>query len=147
MAPRKKSRIHPNYKTRYRITNWSEYDGALTNRGSLTLWLSEDAIREWEPKPQSRRGSQLRYSELAITTALSLRLLFHLPLRQTEGFLRSIFALMGLELSSPDHTTLSRRTRSLSVPLSKGSVCGDKALIVDSSGLKITDAGVAANEA
>jgi len=141
MSRRKKSRIHPKYKTKYRVTNWPEYDRALTKRGSLTLWISDDAIQNWEPQQEGRRGGQLRYSNVAIETALSLRLIFHLPLRQTEGFVRSVFELMDLDLSSPDHTTLSRRNRSLLVSWPKRAASDEKALIVDSSGLKIVDAG------
>ncbi len=141
MSRRKKPRVHADYKTKYRVTNWRDYDRALASRGSLTLWISEMAIREWEPAHKGRRGGQLRYSDLAIETALSLRLIFRLPLRQTEGFVRSLFELMGLELSAPDHTTLSRRNRSVSLRLPECAVKGDKALIVDSSGLAIVDAG------
>ncbi len=105
------------------------------------MWISEKAIREWEPAHEGHRGGQLRYSDLAIETALTLRLVFRLPLRQTEGFIRSLFALMELELSAPDHTTLSRRNRTLSVRLPERARKGNKALIVDSTGLAIVDAG------
>ena len=80
-----KSRVHPKYKTKYRITNWALYDRALVRRGDLTVWLSPEAIAAWKPANVGKRGGQLRYSDLAIETALTLRLLFHLPLRQTEG--------------------------------------------------------------
>ena len=126
MAARR-SRIHPKYKTKYRVTNWPQYDQALAQRGSLTLWLSTDAIRQWEPQSQGKRGGQLRYANIAIETALSLRLIFHLPLRQTEGFLRSVFKLMTLDLDAPDHTTLSRRNRTLLVSLPKKAADVDKA--------------------
>ena len=90
------SRVHPKYKTRYRVTNWASYGQALVQRGSITVWLSLDAIVAWKPKRDWRRGGQLKYSDLAIETALTLRLVFHLPLRQAEGFLASIFNLMAL---------------------------------------------------
>ena len=141
MSRRKSPRVHRRYKTKYRITNWPEYDRALAKRGSLTLWMSDEAIRSWQPAKQRRRGGQLRYSAVAIETALTLRLIFHLPLRQTEGFIRSVFELMGLNLPAPDHTTLSRRNQSLAVRLPKRVAKGYKALIVDSSGLSIVDAG------
>lgn len=141
MSRRKKPRVHANYKTKYRVTNWHEYDQALARRGSLTLWSSEDAIRQWEPAHEGHRGGQLRYSDLAIETALTLRLVFRLPLRQTEGFVRSVFELMGLELSAPDHTTLSRRNQTLSARLPEIAGKGNKSLIVDSTGLAIVDAG------
>ena len=100
--------MHPKYKTKYRVGNWPAYDRALVQRGDVTLWLTPEAIARWEAAGVGKRGGQLQYSDVAIETALTLRLLFHLPLRQTEGFLRSIFGMLGLDLSAPDHTTLSR---------------------------------------
>ena len=85
----KRSRIHPKYKTKYRVTNWSEYDRSLVGRGDITLWFCPDAIANWNAAPSGRRGGQPKYSDLAIETALTLRLVFRLPLRQTEGFLVS----------------------------------------------------------
>ena len=82
--------MHPRYKTKYRVGNWPAYDRALVQRGDVTLWLTPEAIATWEAVGVGKRGGQLQYSEVAIETALTLRLIFHLPLRQTEGFLRSI---------------------------------------------------------
>ncbi len=93
--------------------NWPEYDRALVQRGAVTLWLAPEAITAWTAAGVGTRGGQLQYSDLAIETALTLRLLFHLPLRQTEGFLTSIFWMLDLDLSAPDHTTLSRRGQHL----------------------------------
>ena len=81
-----RSRIHPKYKTKYRVSNWSEYDRALVERGEITLWISEEAISSWKPAPSGLRGGQRKFSDHAIETALTLRLVFHLPLRQAEGF-------------------------------------------------------------
>ncbi len=108
----KRSRVHPKYKTKYHVRNWPAYDSGLVRRGDLTLWMSPEAIDAWKPEPSGVRGGQRRFSDTAIETALTLRLLFHLPLRQTEGFLGSLFTLMGLDLEVPDHTTLSRRAHS-----------------------------------
>ena len=94
-----------------------------------------------EPKPGGRRGGQLRYSDVAIETALTLRLLFHLPLRQTEGFLRSLFSMMEVDLEVPDHTTLSRRGRSLEIGLDRAPTSEPIHLIVDSTGLPIVGEG------
>ena len=99
-----KSRVHPKYKTKYHVGNWPAYDRALVQRGDITVWLAPDAIAAWEAVGVGTRGGQRQYSDLAIETALTLRLIFHLPLRQTEGFLTSIFRMLGLELSVPDHT-------------------------------------------
>ena len=103
-----KSRVHPTYKTQYHVQNWAASDRALVCRGDITIWLSPAAIAAWDPDGAGPRGAQRTYSDLAIESALTLRLLFHLPLRQTAGFLPSLFVLMGLDLRSPDHTTLSR---------------------------------------
>ena len=139
--PRMKSRVHPKYKTKYRVSNWADYDRALVRRGDITLWISEDAIVSWKPAPSGRRGAQRKFSDHAIEIALTLRLVFKLPLRQAEGFLRSLLSLMGVNLEAPDHTTLSRRSRSLNVDLHR--VAGDKPihLVVDSTGLSIVGEG------
>ena len=136
-----RSRVHPKYKTKYRVSNWPEYDRALAERGDITLWISEEAISSWKPVPSGLRGGQRKFSDHAIETALTLRLVFDLPLRQAEGFLRSVLFLMGVALEAPDHTTLSRRSRSLNVDLHR--VAGDKPihLIVDSTGLSIVGEG------
>src|SRR4029453_3490351 len=107
--PHKRPHRPPTYKTAYRVKNWHEYDQALRDRGDITLWISQDAIDAWTPPQTGKRGAQLVYSDVAIETALSLRLLFDLPLRQTEGFLGPALTLMHLTLPGPDHTTLSRR--------------------------------------
>ena len=108
-----KSRVHPKYKTKYRVRNWASYDRALVCRGDVTIWLSRTAIAAWEPDGTGTRGARRKYSDLTIETALTLRLLFHPPLRQAERFLTSLLRLMSLDLRSPDHTTLSRRGQHL----------------------------------
>ena len=89
-----KSKVHPTYKTKYRVANWTAYNQALVRRGDVTVWLSSDAIAAGTPRRSGRRGGQRRYSDLAIETALTLRLLYHLPLRQAEGFLHALFAMI-----------------------------------------------------
>ena len=74
-----KSRVHPKYKTKYHVGNWPEYERALVQRGDVTLWLSADATDAWKPSPSGRPGGQRRFSDLAIETALTLRLVFRLP--------------------------------------------------------------------
>ncbi len=86
MASRTSSLVHPKYKTQYSVKNWLEYEQGLRDRGDLTIWFNERAIASWRHRGRRKRGGQRRYSDLAIETALTLRLLFHLPLRQTEGF-------------------------------------------------------------
>jgi IS5 family transposase len=135
------SRVHPKYKTRYRVENWPKYERSLIRRGDITLWLSVDAIESWRAVPSRRRGGQKRFSDTAIETALTLRLLFHLPLRQTEGFLRSLFELMGADLGVPDHTTLSRRSQHVDIKLRRAPTSGTIHLVVDSTGLSIVGEG------
>ena len=141
MVAAKSSRVNCQYKTKYRIRNWREYERGLRSRGDVTIWLSEDAIAAWIPPKNGLRGGQRRYSNLAVRTALTLRVVFSLPLRQTEGFLDSLLRLMGLNLKAPDHTTLSRRNQIVAVPPLTRSYDGPIDLIVDSTGLKILGCG------
>ena len=136
-----KSRVHPKYKTQYRVGNWAEYDRALVRRGDVTLWLTPDAIATWAAAGVGRRSGQLQYSDRAIETALTLSLIFHVPLRQTEGFLTSIFGMLGVDLTAPDHTTLSRRGQHLALALRRARPGTRLHLIVDSTGLSIVGEG------
>ena len=95
------SRVYPTYKTKYRVANWASYDRALVGRGDITLWMSPDAIATWAPAGVVTRGGQRQYSDVAIETSLTLRLLFHLPLRQTEGFLLSLSECWGSSSPRP----------------------------------------------
>ena len=136
-----KSKVHPTYKTKYRVANWPAYNQTLVRRGDVTVWVSSEAIAAWTPRRSGRRGGQRRYSDLAIETALTLRLVYHLPLRQAEGFLYALFGMMRLDLSAPDYTTLSRRSQHLTrrlrlVPTDEGIH-----LVLDSTGLSIVGEG------
>ena len=136
-----KSRRHKIPTAKYRVTNWPDYDAALVRRGALTVWFTDEAIGEWRAPATGRRGGQPIYSAIAIETALTLRLVFHQPLRQTEGLLRSIAALLDIDIAIPDHTTLSRRGGGLTIlPRSIGR---DELLhlLIDSTGLKIYGEG------
>ena len=117
------------------MTNWSSYDRSLVNRGDITLWLSDDVLQSWNHCPKQTFGRPRLYSDLAIENALSLRLIFKLPLRQTEGVLRSLLKLLNMEVSVPDHTTLSRRNRTLNIKLKRmGCITGPIDLVIDSTG-------------
>ncbi len=107
----------------------------------ITLWISQDAIASWKPAPSGRRGAQRKYSDHAIETALTLRLVFKLPLRQTEGFLRSVLSLMDVDLEAPDHTTVSRRSQQLDLALNHVPANQPIHLIIDSTGLSIVGQG------
>ena len=105
------------------------------------MWLSPDAIATWKPAGGGNRGGPLKYSDLTIETALTLRFIFHLPFRQTERFLQSLFRVMGIELSAPDHTTLSRRGQLFDVALRLVPIGEGMHLVVDSTGLSIVGEG------
>jgi DDE family transposase len=128
-------------KPRYRVTNGPEYDAALRRRGSLTVWFTDEAIAAWQAEPRTTPGGQPHYSALAIMTALTMRAVFRLPLRQTEGLIGSIIALLGLDLTVPDHSTMSRRSKTLKMPPLRRSGTGPLHLLVDSTGLKLGGAG------
>src|SRR5208282_5646410 len=133
-------RRHHIPKQRHRVMNWAEYDAALRQRGSLTVWFTPAAIAAWRAEPRTTRGGQPHYSNLAITTALTLRAVYRLALRQTEGLLGSIIRLLGLDLAVPDHSTLSRRAETLQV-LRPQSSSEPMHLIVDSTALKLCGPG------
>src|SRR3954452_23249775 len=134
------ARRHCIPKQRYRVTNWAQYDASLRQRGSLTVWFTEEAMAAWRAEPRTTRGGQAHYSALAIRTALTLRAVFRLALRQTEGLIASILQLLGLDLAVPDHSPLSRRAETLEVPqLKAGSA--PVHLLVDSTGLQLCGPG------
>ena len=135
------ARRHRIPKQRDRVTNWAEYDAALRRRGSLTVWFTEEAIAAWRAEPRTTRGGQPRYSALAIRTALTLRAVFRLALRQTEGLIGLILGLLGLDLAVPDHSTLSRRAETLEVPRPYAGSGGPVHLLVDSTGLLLCGPG------
>ena len=122
------------------MTNTAAHDAALRQRGSLTAWFTDAAIASWKAQPRTTRGGRPLTSDLAIATALTLRAVFHLALRQTEGLIGSIIALLGLDLAMPDHSTLSRRAEILTVPGLRSSTAPVH-LLVDSTGLKMCGLG------
>ena len=135
-----RDRRHHIPKQRHRVTNWATYDASLRARGSLTVWFTAEAIEAWKAEPRTGRGGQPRYSDLAIATALTLRAVFRLALRQTEGLIGSVLQLLGLDLPVPDHSTLSRRAETLEVPRPKAGGAPVH-LLVDSTGLKLCGPG------
>src|SRR6201747_100406 len=110
------ARRHHIPKQKRKVTNWADYNASLRQRGSLTLWFSEEAIAGWRAAPRTTRGGQPWYSPLAILTALTLRTVFRLALRQTEGLIGSIISLLDLSLAVPTYSTLSRRAETVDVP-------------------------------
>jgi hypothetical protein len=135
------SRRHRIPKARYRVANWPEYDAAVVRRGSLTVWFTEEAVAAWHAPATGERGGQPVYSAIAIETSLALRLVFHQPLRQTEGLLRSIADVLGINIAVPDHTTLSRRGGGLTIQPKRIDRAEPLHLLVDCTGLKIYGEG------
>lgn len=127
-------------KTLYRVKNWSEYEKALVQRGSITFWLSADVEKVWRYTGEKQRGSQFEYSEKAIEIMLTIKEVFHLTNRGVEGFVGSLFEMLNIDLCVPDHSTLSKRGKTLNVRLPKKT---NKSLnlVLDSTGLKIYGEG------
>lgn len=124
-------------KAKYRVTNCSEYNESLRRRGDVTIWVSEDVLQKWASPRRKTRGGRARYSDPAIEICLTLRVVFRLPLRQTQGFVRSIARMMGLDLVVLDFSTLSRRGKGLRIAQNRRSTGKPITLIVDSTGLKV----------
>src|SRR5215203_176254 len=112
-------RRHHIPKQKRKVTNWRAYDASLRQRGSLTVWFTDEAVEAWKAEPRTTRGGQPHDSTLAILTGLTLRAVFRLAYRQTEGLIGSVIGLLGLDLAVPDHSTLCRRAEKLEVPRPK----------------------------
>jgi len=130
----------PRRKAIYHIRNWSAYDRALVQRGALTVWVSEEARQAWQYQGPAQRGAQFEYSDQAIEAMLTVKAVFHLSNRETEGLMRSLFHLMQVTLVVPDHSTLSRRGQTVQIRLPKRAP-GPVHLVMDSSGLKVYGEG------
>jgi len=130
---------HKFAKAKYKISNAGDYDQSLKNRGSLTIWFSEEAVSKWNNPSlkHKKRGGQRFYSDLAIETCVTLGLVYKQRLRQTEGFVESIIKLLCLELKTPDYTTISRRTKNLKVSRRIRQNTDPVTVCVDSTGVKI----------
>ena len=131
-----------NTRHRYKINNWSEYNKALIKRGSLTIWVEEEAVNNWLMPPQNKKpGRPEKYSEAAIRMLLILREVYHLPLRAVQGMASSIFCMMGLSLPVPCYTQICRRAQRLTVDLKKLTRKGPLTVVFDSTGLKVYGEG------
>lgn len=97
-------------RVKYHVTNWSAYEASLRQRGSVTIWFCDEAIQAWRAAPRTTRGGQPRYSAVAIETALTLRALFHMAFRQTEGLIGSLMQLLQLDLPVPEPIRASAAT-------------------------------------
>lgn len=136
-------RRHKIPKQKFKVTNWTAYNESLRRRGGLTVWISDDTLAQWSAPRRTSRGGQPKYSDLAITMCLTLRVVYDQSLRQTQGMMRSIAMLMGVEVSVPDFSTLSRRGKGLVLPPvgRRTESCEPVHLVVDSTGLKVFGEG------
>ncbi len=126
------------HKLGYKITNWREYNESLVRRGDITVWFNEDAVAGWEhPNALSKVGRPFTYSDTAIECLLTIRELFKLPYRQTEGFGRSLAGLLGIEIAIPDFTSLAKRAAKLKLTLRVFSKRGPIEIVVESTGMKV----------
>jgi hypothetical protein len=131
-------------KKAYRVRNWKEYNEALVSRGSITFWFSEDCVNNWINTGSSgKRGRPKKYNDVVIECGLTLKALYGLPFRSTEGFIRSLTELMQLKLDIPDYTLLCKRQKNLRISLpTKAIKAGEKiTILVDSTGIKIYGEG------
>jgi IS5 family transposase len=129
-------------KRTYRLRNWSQYNKALVQRGSLSVWISEDVLSAWHNTERTgKRGKPTLYTDTAILCMATLEEVYHLPLRATQGLTRSLVKLLGIELSVPSYTTLCRRRRSLEVELPRLCKSEPLHLVVDSTGIKVYGEG------
>lgn len=125
-------------KSKYRVTNWREYNASLKQRGSLTFLIGEDLADHWYAKKESAKtGCPFMYSNLCIETLLSLRHIFKLPLRQVVGFTESLFQLMGQDLSVPEFSRLSKRAPQICPRFDFSNSKEETYLVLDSTGLKV----------
>jgi hypothetical protein len=136
------SRRKSKQTSKYRVRNWAHYNASLVQRGSITFWVSPDMVRAWKPRPDRprQRGGQVRFSDVAIECLLTVRVVFHLTLRATEGFARSLFEMMKVNVEVPDYTTLCKRAKQLNVPLPT-TAHGPIHAVLDSTGLKVFGEG------
>jgi len=129
-------------KPSYQVRNWSQYNKALVNRGSLTVWFDKNSIKQWHQTYSTHKpGRPQQYSDVAILCGLTLKAVFHLPLRATQGLMKSLIALLKLPILSPDYSTLSRRQKELDIEIKPQPSQGPVHLVIDSTGLKIYGEG------
>lgn len=129
-------------KDKYKALNWRSYNEGLKQRGSITIWIGKEVLSQWRERIKSgKRGRAKTYSDLAILTCLTVRKVYHLALRQSEGFVNSFFNQLGISQPVPDYTTLCRRASALGVELNQAGIKGVTDITVDSTGLKVYGEG------
>lgn len=126
----------------YKVTNWREYNESLVRRGDVRVWFSDEVVDAWEHEnSEKKNGRPFVYSDLAIETLLTIRELFRLPYRQTEGLGRALADWLGADVAIPDYTSLQKRAAKLDVAIRVARTPGPVDVVVDSTGLKIYGEG------
>jgi len=129
-------------KRRYRLRNWKHYNAALVQRGSLTLWVSDDVITAWRNTEKTGKcGRPRAYSDTAVLSMATLKEVYHLPLRATQGLMSSLMRLLGLDLPVMHYSQLSRRCAVLEVALPRRAKNEALHMVVDSTGVKVFGEG------
>jgi len=128
-------------KQRYKVRNWHDYNKGLIRRGSLTLWFDEKSVKEWHKAKQNGRGRPKVYADMAILCMLTVKMVFRLPLRATQGLVESIINLLHLSIIAADYSTVCRRQRRLKVPLQKSDMSKPLHAVFDATGLKVFGEG------
>lgn len=142
MKKNTKKRTRGSKKRKYRVRNWKDYNAALVQRGSLTIWVSPAALANWyEAGSSGKRGAPRTFSEMTVHCMATLGEVYRLPLRGTEGLLGSIVQLLGVPVEVPDYSTLCRRRRELAIELPRRVRGEPLHLVVDATGVKIYGEG------
>jgi Transposase DDE domain len=130
-------------KTEYRVRNWNEYNKALEQRGSLDIWVDEDIAKQWETKEKTgERGRPEEYQDSWIELILTLAVVYHQPLRQVTGLVKSLVKFMNwCAVKVPHFTTLCRRRKTLNIQVSTRRFSDKITVVVDSSGAKVYGEG------
>ena len=149
MTKNENENITHNYNNTKKIKNWSEYNKSLKNRGNLSIFISDDLIKEGQivsPRKTGKVGRPLEYTDELVEFMLIIRELFRLPLRQTTGHVEFLFSFMGIKSKVPDYTTLSNRMSGIKVRYyNKAKRCVEAGegivMLIDSSGFKVFGEG------
>ena len=143
--PPKAQKQPPTPKEKYRVTNWSEYNKALVNRGLITLWLDQNTLDHWHYQETRTAGGLFRYSDQCIQAALALKAVFRIAFRQTQGLIQSILAVMKMQLPVPSYSQLCRRQARINAFIPPTPCSESPAepiyIVLDSTGLKVYGEG------
>ena len=134
--------MSPKTKKKHLIRNWSQYNQALINRGSITFWFSDEVVQKWYEKEKTKKpGRPRRYSDDAIHCGHIIKAVYHLPFRALQGLMKSIILLLCLNLRCPNYTVFCRRANELKVPMRKLLAGEPLHIIFDSTGVKVYGEG------